>query len=202
MKKIFGLLLLFFPFSLAALEDKGVVSLFFPGNTPHEVKLYHSPADPKPFAICYNDDQLDSLMPSFYRYGGRVFITYRCAADSGDFYCIRKNELPSPYYWIRKDSLTEFSTWDNWMKGFGQISIPAKSAFYSDPDEHSRALTDFCNCGVFDVGEIKGDWVQLYFDETYAGYIGCSCAGTNPLHPAWIKWRDGDKILADVYIAE
>jgi hypothetical protein len=196
------LFLFLFPLSLNALEDNGVVSIYFPGGNEHEVKLYHSPADPKPFAICYSDDQLDSLMPSFYRYGGRVFITYRCAGDSGGFYCIRKNELPSPYYWIKKDSLTEFFSWDKWMAGFGEVYIPSKCIFYSGPDEHSNVVTNFCNCGVCGIGEIKGDWVKIYFDETYAEYIECSCAAIKRSDSAWIKWREGDAILVDVYIAE
>jgi hypothetical protein len=87
------------------------------------------------------------------------------------------------------------------MNGFGRISFADDCILYEKANANSKIVKDFCYCGVVDIDEISGDWVKIIFDEEYAEYRMCECP-ENKSQSAWLKWREGDKIKVDVYIAE
>lgn len=196
------LLLLLLPMKLFAFSDKGVVTISFSGNRQHTVKIYKSATLPLPFCVCHTDDQLDSLLPSYYRYSGTSTISYCCAEETDDRYCIRTSFAPFIFYWIAKDTFTDYSSWNDWWKSWGETTVGSKDTLYKTPNDHAAIINNICACNIVSVDSLSGDWMKVIFDGYCMDEKENDCPLTKRKTEIWIRWRKSDEIVVWPYIAE
>lgn len=186
---------------LLAVNDTGVVILRYPYYVQgHHTKVFSSASAKNPLLVATSPEQLDSMMPALWLYGGTNVAVFCCSAITPERYCIHATNVFSQSYWIEKDSLTAFSSWHNWFGSFGQISYRGDSILML-PQDSAPLVKHKCECTLFFIEEISGDWMRVgyLFDCLNEFHIDCDNAEKQVM---WIRWRRGTTVYADVYIAE
>lgn len=195
--------LLISPFSAFSQNQSGVLIIYFPSLIEdRKLALFESEKDKKPVKWIAELEQIDTILSTVFTYGGRPFVAYRCDVQYKNRFFIRAYQNAAKGFWVEKDSLMEFETWNEWFTGFGRITISKENPIRKSPSDTGRQIERSCSCHLFSLDSISGDWMKISFDETCEAYFLENCPAEKANLPGWIRWRDGDKIWAEVYIAE
>ena len=153
------------------------------------------------------------ICPKFFMpdYGIMHFV---CVDSTANAYQILTDF--SSVKFIEKDSGAEFTTWENYiLRSFGirrlaenKSAAPVQDDLRVGPSEDSEVLAIPEGFEMFCPMEIRDHWVKVKYDcfyntdenphegEPCYNFIG-DCK--DPL-TGWLKWREGNKVLIDIFL--
>ncbi|MEZ0005058.1 hypothetical protein ABH942_000401 [Flavobacterium sp. 28YEA47A] len=205
--KFLQALFILFTLNAAAQSDLGIgiVTIKFTGNTV--LNLYTAAYDKEPKEVIefYQDEVTGSpdiknietvekwLKPEgfFLDYDQLIF---RCKSEERFWIEIIVNNETGESYWIRKTKSVDLDTWDGFLKNAFMVSRNSfPQEIKTQPSDAARTIP-FEDEDCFQVKSMKGDWIQIFTaphcDET-----------SNPIKSGWIRWKEGNEILIDYFLA-
>lgn len=147
-------------------------------------------------------EEFDTLLQPVFEYGGNPFIAFRCDTQFNGRFCIRDYKNPQKGFWIAPSEELAFLSWTQWFEDFGRITSSPANPIRAAASDSAQTLSRSCDCVLFGLDSISGDWMKISYDETCEDYFLLSCPDEKSNLPGWIRWRKGDEIFAEVYIAE
>lgn len=171
---------------------------------------------PKSYDMYHDDEKTIDICPKFFKpdYGIMHFV---CISSTQKAYKVLVNYNESKY--LPKTKAYVFKSWNEYiMSSFGirrSISPERNYTVSHQPlrkqfSEKSDTLSIPSGYEMFCPVEIKGDWLRVKFDCFYNDennkHEGEPCYNyidkcKNPVS-GWFKWRDGNKLLIDIFLEE
>ena len=198
--------LLVLPLTAQADLGTGLISIHFDNKTI--VCFYNSPADTQPAqTIEFFDDlrinswnikQLEEhkkwLNPEVLWLDYDHFI-FRCLKEEKGFFQVIVNNETGKSYWIKKSTLTKFSTWEQFLKEMFSIERLDKATPIKNQPAANAKTIDYKGNDCFQAKQMRGDWIEI-FSTDYCDYE----AATPKLRSGWIQWKRGNKLSIDYHL--
>lgn len=208
MKLLFTTFCFLFAITITAQTDlgTGLISIHFDNKTV--VCFYNSPADTQPAKTIefFNDNSIDSwniknlsdhkkwLNPEvlWLDYGHFIF---RCLKETNGYFNVIVNNETGESYWIKKSTLTEFSTWEIYLKEMFSIERLEKETPIKNQPTANAKTVNYSGNDCFQVKQMKDDWIEIFT----ADYCDDEAA-TPKIKSGWIQWKKGNKLLIDYHL--
>lgn len=99
-------------------------------------------------------------------------------------------------FWIKKSDKIEALTWGEYIKDMFGIGPQENSLqeIKRTPDMTAEKLRDFDGC--YSVKSVKGDWIELFTSDYCEDFFDQS---EQKIETGWVKWREGDELLVELY---
>jgi hypothetical protein len=149
--------------------------------------------------------QVVGICPMFFEtdYGIMHFV---CVNESGNAYKLLTSSTELKY--IPRTKASSLRTWDDYiLQSFG-IRRKTSSPVYQEPEENPKTVPIPEGHEMFCPMEVKGNWVKVRYDCFYNmknnPHEGEPCQTfidkcDKPL-TGWLKWRDQNKLLIDIFL--
>lgn len=117
-------------------------------------------------------------------------LALKCTGEDNNRYEVIVNEDTGLKKFLKKDPALKFQSWEEHVKGafavkFNQVENPLRES----PD--GKARKDLPKEVPFHPVEAKGEWLKVRWGE--------SQQPKKDTASGWIKWRDGDQILVELF---
>ncbi|UZR97521.1 hypothetical protein [Chondrinema litorale] len=119
-------------------------------------------------------------------------FVFRCISDSNDWFEVLVNQDSGQTYWIKKQDILIFNTWEEYLKSMFSIArlSTEKQSIWESPSFNSQEI-EYEGEDCFQVKSMKGEWIEIYTPS--------HCIDKNIIKKGWIRWRDNNKILVEYY---
>jgi len=117
-------------------------------------------------------------------------LNFRCKSQTEKWFEVVVNNEKGSTMWLKRSEQTKFQSWKEYLISmFGIARLNAKiQGIYEAPDEGAKKIeTQGKDC--FQVRDMKGDWIEIYSSDE------CNSEDRTEIKSAWIKWKEGEKIL-------
>ncbi|CAN5154023.1 hypothetical protein BH09BAC3_BH09BAC3_16820 [soil metagenome] len=181
----------------------GIVWIEFDG--PATIEFYRTPEDNtySKRLVIFNDPVIDGLnlkdypkhkkwlQPEVMRLDYYHF-NFRCKSETEKWLEVIVNNEDGSTLWVKRSEQTKFQPWKEYlMSMFGIKRLNARAqGIYDAADESSKKVASQGK-DCFRIKEMRGDWVEIFSSDE------CDTKKRTEIKSAWIKWKEGDKILIE-----
>lgn len=157
------------------------------------------------FALLNNDRTKYCRITSRENDSVSVLLTEHILAYYPDYFIVHfaVESFDSIYYvevgnekkLVKPSKFIEFMTWPNYIQRFFSKTT-GKNPLRVEPKDSGSVVTgiDYRRANFRNV-EVKGDWVRVVCN------LDCDGCINNRVVEGWIRWREGDKVVLDIYYA-
>ena len=187
----------------------GVVSIHFDDKTV--VNFFDSPIDliPKKTLQFFEDKSIKSwnirdieehktwLKPEVLWLDYSSFV-FRCVNIKDDWFEVIVNNEDGSKYWINRNNITEYKTWETYLKEMFSIArLSNKTQNIRRLPNDNSEIDEYKGRDCFQVKSTRGDWIEIFTpDYSKDGSYGNE---TN-ISSGWIKWKSGNDLLIEYHI--
>lgn len=181
----------------------GIVWIEFDG--PTTIDFYKTPDDNvySKRLVIFDDPVVDGLnLKDYHKHKNWLqpevmrleyyHFSLRCKSQTENWLEVIVNNENGSTLWLKRSDQTKFQPWKEYlmsMFGIARLS-PRTQGIYEAPDESAKKMgSQGKDC--FRVRDMKGDWIEIFSSDE------CDSKKRTEIKSAWIKWKDGEKILID-----
>jgi hypothetical protein len=118
----------------------------------------------------------------------------RCKSSNNGWLEVIVNNENGQTYWLERRGNIKFFTWEEYLKemfAVGRMPGEAQKIRESPVDNAGEIKYEGIDC--FKVRSLRGDWIEIFTSDY------CGADSKMKIKSGWIKWRNGDRIIIELF---
>jgi hypothetical protein len=125
-------------------------------------------------------------------------LIFRCKSQTNNWYELIVNNDNGQTLWLKKNTLSKFSTWDEFLIGMLGVARLAdkKQIIRTLPNDNAKEI-NYTGRDCFKVKSMKDDWIEI-FTADYCDDL--DTISKTKVKSGWIKWRKENTLLIQYFL--